>query len=388
MPPTTALGSGPLADVGELGFLGFPAAECETDSSWASRPQGRTPTQRLDCVHALPSAGHELKVSHLRRALARTEGLDDSTGVPLTYPGLSLVPAGESSSSLDLAGSWRAWNYAFEFDMEHEARIDDGRFQQEDRAELRFKTGLDLGLVRSRLELSGSHSADEAEPELTQGFERDRERTVKAGGRAFLDLVVPSLPVVTLSIGREQTEVSRGRTIDRVDADSDVVSGAIWYGRPQWQAYTVSSVYSLRGDRFASGSVLYDQYVSGSFWPTSTLTISPALNISRASYDGRASWQNTLSASLGVYSSGIWKDGLVTLWTGYDQSSDTAHTFDYQQVHLSVGGERTIGGLGWLEGYEISFGGTLGYSHYLDRLNPSESGPGFRSFLTLRISAL
>jgi len=387
-PPTMALGSGSLVSAEEVGFLGFPAAECESDSSWVSRHQGRTPTQRLDCVHVLPSAGHELKVSHLRRAVARNDAADDGSGLGLIHPRLSLVPADESSSSLDLAGSWSAWSYKFEFDVERKARLDGGGFLPEDRAQLRFKTGLDFGLVRSRLELKGSHSAEERELELPEGFEHDPDRTTKAGGRAFLDLAIPGLPVVTLGIGREQTEISRDRKIDPEHAESDVVSGALWYTRPGWQAYTVSSVYSLRGDRFASGSVLYDHVASGSYWPTSTLTISPSLQYSRASYDGRESWVNTLSASLGVYSSGIWKDGLVTLWTGFNQNRDTARTFDYQQLHLAIGGERTLSGLGWLEGYEISFGGKLGYTHYLDRLYPSASGSGYRSLLTLRISAL
>ena len=59
-----------------------------------------------------------------------------------------------------------------------------------------------------------------------------------------------------------------------------------------------------------------------------------------------------------------------------------------QEGDLAIGAERKLGGSDWLEGYGVSLGGRLGYSHYIDRLYPSASGPGFRLLLTLRISAL
>lgn len=360
--------------------------DCEFVSGWDSRHHARTPTSRLDCVNDLLNAGHELRVSHLQRGLSTgTLSADEFTG---DRRGLRILdPGSESLSSLELSGSASLWSYETELDLRREAHFERGRLLPEGRMRLRLQTGLDLGLVRPRVEFVGDHREDETE--LATALRADSEGSSRAGGRALVDVVLPSLPVLTLAVGREQKLVYHGGDLEGEEMDSDGVSAALWYGRSTWQAYAVSSAYSLRGDRLgdAGDSLLYDHFVSGSYYPTSTLTLSPSLQYSEATYDGRESWSRTLSASLGLYSTGVWEQGLVSLWTGYDQSRDTADRFDYRQLHLALGAERALASLGWLEGYGISIGGSLGYTHYLDRIHPDASGPNFSTLLTLRISA-
>lgn len=219
-----------------------PSPECETASSWSSRHQAPTPLNREDCIHALADQNHKLRVSHQRRGLSDNALLEERF-VDVVQP-LAIAPVGESESKVELAGSVGLWSYETDFDLGREARIDDGRFVPEDRSQLQFKSGLDFGLLRSRVELKGTQ-IEEQHP-FARGFAIDPDSTSELGGRAFVDVVVPHLPVLTFGVGRAEKDVFRGyRNVgERVDSDS--ISAALWYGGKNWQAFAVSSRYVFR----------------------------------------------------------------------------------------------------------------------------------------------
>lgn len=383
--PALALASEPVEPL-----RAAPQPKCEIDSGWASRHQLQTPTLQHDCVHALGGSNQKLRVSHLRRGPSDTALFADPQ-----QPGAQPLPwsaADETRSRLELAGSWSRWSYETRFDLGREAHLDDARLQPRGRSLLRLRSGFDLGILRPGVELQGSLSEEQPEiqPEIARGLHGfDGDSSSLAGGRATLDVAVPGAPVLTLGAGREQKDVFRGRTLERERIDSDFVSGALWYATARWQVYAVSSVYRFRDELQpgARGSLLYDHYASASYWPTETLTLNPSVQYSDASYDGRQTWMRTLAASLGVYSTAIGENGVLTFWTGYTRSYDTGRHFDYQQLDFAVGAERALVELPRLGGYGLSLGGSVGYSHYIDRLYPEASGPGYRTLLTLRISA-
>lgn len=358
--------------------------DCESASGWASRHYLLTPTARRDCVLALSGSKQQLRVSHLRRGAPAPELF----AIPLEpTPRRDPTPVDEAGSRVDLTGSWSRWSYETKFVLGREARFDRGRLAPEARSELRLKSGLDLGIVHPGVELSEAIS--EAPQESARGFEARGESRSLSGGRAFVDLAIPGAPIVTLGVGREQMDLFRGQTLARERVDTDFVSGSLWYQRKRWQAYAVSSVYRFRDEMQpgARGSQLYYHFASASYWPTPTLTINPSVQYSDASYDGRQSWIHTFAANLGVYSTALGENGLLTLWSGYTRSYDTADAFDYQQLDFAIGAERAIAELAGFGGYGISVGGSVGYSHFIDRLQPSASGPGYRTLLTLRVSA-
>lgn len=363
-----------------------PSPECKTASSWSSRHQAPTPQSREDCIHALADHNHKLRVSHLRRGLTDS-AFHEERFVEARQP-LAIAPVGESESKVELAGSVGLWNYETDFDLAREARIDDGRFVPEDRSQLQVKSGLDFGLLRPRVELKGTQT-EEHRP-FARGFAIDPGSTSELGGRAFLDVVVPHLPVLTFGVGRAEKDVFRGyrRTGERVDSDS--VSAALWYGGRNWQAFAVSSRYVFR-DRVqnnAPDGLYEDHYVSGSWWASNGWTVNPSLQYSEASYDGRENWIRTLRANVGVYNTGLWRNGTLTLWGGYTHDRDSADNFDYEQFDLALGVEHTFDRLQFLEGYELAVGSRLGVGQYLDRIYTGASDIGMRASFTLRVTAL
>ncbi len=386
--PALALASGPVEPLEPPGAA--PRAECESESSWASRHFSQTPTLRHDCVHAFGGANQKLRVSHLRRGVGDAALFADSLR-PGAAP-RAWSDADETRSRVELDGSAGRFRYETHFDIGRETQLDGARLQPRGRSELRVRSGYDLGILRPGIELRGSLSGDEpdVQPEIARGLRGvDGDQSSLAAGRATLDVAIPGAPVLTLGAGREQKDVFRGRTLERESVDSDFVSGALWYAAERFQAFAVSSIYRFRDELQpgARGSLLYDHYAALSYWPTATLTLNPSVQYTDASYDGRETWMRTLAASLGVYSTAIGKNGMLTFWGGYTRSYDTGRHFDYQQLDLAVGAERALTELARLGGYGVSIGGSVGYSHYFDRLYPDASGPGFRTLLTLRISA-
>jgi len=363
-----------------------PAAECETDSRWSSRHQALTPTDREDCVHALAGRNHKLRVSHQRRGLEASAFLEERFSEAIQP--LATAPVGESESKVELAGSVGMWNYETDFDLGREARIDDGRFVPEDRSQLQFKSGLDFGLVRSRVEFKGSQT--EERRLYARGFAIDPGSTSELGARGFIDVVVPHLPVLTFSAGRAEKDVFRGNRRVGEQVESDVASAALWYGGKSWQAYAVSSRFLFRDDvqRNAPEGVYEDHYVAGSWWFSNGLSLNPSLQYSEASYDGRENWIRTLRANLGVYGTGLWQNGTLTLWGGYTRDRDTAGNFEYEQFDVSVGVEHTFDDLSFLEDYEVAVGTRVGAGQYLDRIYTGASEFGMRTSFTLRVTAL
>jgi hypothetical protein len=375
-------------------------ADCKSTGAWVSRNFALTPTARRECVLADPGSTQQLRVSHLRRGgstgadfLANPLAL---TPTPVTYR----APLDETRSRLDLAGSWNRWSYETKFALGRTTRLATGRLQPEARSELRFTSSFDLGYVRPGIEVR--EAIAEKEPEIDRTFEVPGDSRALAGGRAFVDVTLPNAPVLMLAVGREQLESFREHMPEQLDLfrehtsvrsqmNSDFATGALWYQRERWQAYGSSSVYQFR-DATQPGSPeskLYFHNLSGSYWPIPTLTINPSVQYSDASYDGGGSWTRTLSANLGVYTTALEENGLsglLTLWSGYTRSYDTSKSFDYEQLDLAVGAERAITTLPRLGGYGLSVGGSVGYSHYFDRLDSGNSAPGYRVLLMLRIS--
>ena len=358
--------------------------ECESDRTWSTRHQARTPQSRQDCTLALASLDHQVRVSHLRRGLSGAGFVEDRFGA--TPHPLAVAPVDELESKLELSGGHGLWSYETDFDIGREARVDEGRFLPEGHSRIQLQSGLDFGLLRSRVELKGMQR--EEERPFARGFTVAPGSTSELAAQAFVDVVLPHLPILTLGAGRAQKEVFRGRQDVGEQVDSDVTSAALWYAGSSWQAYAVSSRYVFRDDRlhYAPDGVYNDHFLSGSWWPSAHWTVNPSLQYSEVSYDGRESWTRTLRANLGLYGTGLWQNGLLTLWSGYSHDRDTAGSFDYQQLDLAVGVEHTLGELSLLGGYEMALAGTAGYSHYLDRLYPDASGPGYRASLTLRVT--
>lgn len=386
--PALALASGPIEPLEPSGAA--PRPECESESSWASRHFAQMPTLRQDCVHAFGAASQKLRVSHLRRGVGDAALFSD----PLR-PGAApraWADADEMRSRVEIDGSAGRWSYETRFDIGRETRLHGARLQPGGRSELHVRSGYDLGILRPGVDLRGSLSGDEPEvqPEIARGLRGvEGDQNSLAAGRATLDVAIPGAPVLTLGAGREQKDVFRGRTLERERVDSDFVSGALWYGGERFQAYAVSSVYRFRDELQpgARGSRLYDHYAALSYWPTATLTLNPSVQYTDASYDGRETWMRTLAASFGVYSTAFGENGMLTFWSGWTRSYDTGRHFDYQQLDAAIGAERALARLARLGGYTVSIGGSVGYSHYFDRLYPDASGAGYRALLTLRISA-
>jgi hypothetical protein len=301
---------------------------------------------------------------------------------------LSIAPVGESESKVELAGKVGLWNYETDFDLGREARIDDGRFVPEDRSQLQFKSGLDFGYLRSRVEFTGAQT-EEQRP-FARGFAIDPDSTSELGGRAFVDVVLPHLPILTLGAGRAEKDVFRGyrRVGERVDSDS--VSAALWYAGKNWQAFAVSSRYIFRDQlrQNAPDGIYEDHYLSGSWWASNGWSVNPSLQYSEASYDARETWIRTLRANVGVYNTGLWRNGTLTLWGGYTHDRDSAGNFDYEQYDFALGVEHTFSHVQFLEDYEVAVGSRLGVGQYLDRIYTGASDIGMRASVTLRVTAL
>ena len=372
-------------------------SSCTAKPGWASRDFQPLPSLKQSCTHRFSDSSQEWEVSHkqlgampLSRQLR--DDVDPWLGDQSGARRHSLaVGAGEQmESTLSFSGAMSRFTHQTKLEVESRNRLHRNRLNPEDRSELRTKGSLDLGILRPKVEAWGSLTEEEPEilPEIARGLEPYSDTRSQAGGQAMLDLVLPHLPVLSVAVGRDEKEVFRGLSLDEQRIGGDVVRASLWYGGSNWQAYGGSSFYKLRDQGLpdSSDGIYNDHYASASYWPTSTLTISPSLQYSDASYDGEETWIRTLTATLGVYSTTLGTHGLLTFWGGYTHSYDTDDNFDYDQVDLAVGAERALLEIPSLGDYALSVGANVGYSHYFDRLY-DESEPGVRVQMSLRIEA-
>jgi hypothetical protein len=245
----------------------------------------------------------------------------------------------------------------------------------------RFESAWSLGFLQPKLELS-------------RFWEQDREPgadgEARSKARLAVDVPLPHLPLLTLSVGRESRAVTSAasRAVERETKDvlTDVASATLWYGRPRWEAYVTSSYFQVEQDLDnASEAVLHDHIVSWTYRTTDALSLVPLLEYTTTTYPRLDYAATSALASLGVYHASFGGSLNTYLYASYRADRDSLGYVDTRSADLAVGLKQDISRfLGLAHGRQI-LGLQFSVGRYDDLVYRDASTFTYGALLHLRI---
>jgi hypothetical protein len=246
-----------------------------------------------------------------------------------------------------------------------------------------LETSWSLGPIQPKLELS--HSQE-------QQVHSNAEEKSLSKMNFSVDLRLPDLPVLTLNLGRESSEVvstapwGRLTAVDSEQLVTDVASVSLWYGRERWEAYFTSSFFQIErvlDDR--SDTVMHDHVFSLSYRPTDAISIVPLFEYTKSEYKGRDYEATTMLGSLGLHHSSFGGTLNSYVYASYLADRDSQGYVDARSIDLSLGVEKDVGRYLGLSYGKQTIGLEFNVGRYQDLLYREASTSTYGAFLRIRI---
>ena len=281
---------------------------------------------------------------------------------------------------LGLKGEWDRLKYRAEYGFFDQGftNLRERNSTPQDYAWGKFGTEFSMGILTPKVELARFHNSVAEDP----------TQSMTSAGKVSVDVKVPRWPVLTLAYGRalkENRARSTGRTME--DVASDTISGTLWYGRSNWDAY-VTSTYSSKQDRRNkdSGAAVYDYILGGSYRLIESLSIHPSFEFIQTT-DAQSDYRyETLSANLGIDVSLTPEWPTLSFYGSLTASHDSAGYVDTQSLATSIGLAKHLGDIFGVPDDSAKLSLTLKYNRYADRIYEDANTEGYSAVALLEMN--
>ncbi len=216
----------------------------------------------------------------------------------------------------------------------------------------------------------------------------DSPRVRNTEGGITIDLELASWPTLSLSFERSSSRRSgHPAGYEPENILQDTFSASVYYNRSNWDV-TLSSTYALTKDRLDPDASGVDSYyeISGSYSPTSYITVIPTLVLGKGTYKWSGGGDQYISPMVSVSFTYVSIFDVCDL-TVYGEYSGYKSDNDYGDATNLYGTVSLFWYLGETEFREKSLSLDISYYHYIDAIYPEYSYEDIRVLLTFKVAS-